>query len=272
MRLTGDLFLFLPVFMMISDFPKTGLFLFASYASAFNLYPTIDSDSLAKRFDISIGCLDALNETVKCDQTLFQMANTVDSYLWTTENLTDLCTADCIQSSQNWWSDVQDRCAMDSLAAYGKLIPAESVAGRFSDGLGIACLKSTSDVPAPGIPGNGSSSSTPSAPYSTSSAGSTGPVLGPGPFSNSSSTLKSNSSASSWCLIESQDWVGSDIIQPDCSTDSTNPSCSDPDDIAPQNERIANLYDDDLVSTDECPFTVFTKVIDTRLSFAVIAS
>ena len=260
--------------MMLRDFSKAGLFLFASYASAFNLYPTIDSDSLAKRFDISIDCLDALNETVTCDQTLFQMANTVDSYLWTTENLTDLCTADCIQSSQKWWLDVQDRCAIDTIAAYGKLIPAESVAGRFSDGLSIACLKSASDVPAPGIPGNASSSSTGSAPYSTSSAGSTGPVPGPspGPYSNSSSTLNSNSSASSWCLIESQDWVGSEIIQPDCSTDSTDSSCSDPDNVAPQNERIVNLYDEDLVSIDKCLSTLLTENTNTRLSFAVIAS
>ena len=224
--------------------------MFASSASAFNLYPTIDSDSLAKRFGISIDCLDALNETVTCDQTLFQMANTVDSYLWTPGNLTDLCTAGCIQSSQKWWFDVQDRCATDTIAAYGKLIPAESVAGRFSDGLGIACLKSASDISALGIPGNGSSSSTGSAPYPSSSASSTGPVLASGPYSNSSSTLKSSSSASSWCLIESQDWVGSDIIRPDCSPDSLDPSCSDPDNVAPQNERIANLYDDDLVSID----------------------
>ena len=248
-----DIFLGLPVVIMISDFSKTSLFMLASSAFAFNLYPTIDSDSLAKRFDISIDCLDALNETVTCDQTLFQMANTVDSYLWTTANLTDLCTADCIQSSQKWWSDVQDRCAMDTIAAYGKLIPAESVAGRFSDGLGIACLKSASDIPAPGLARDGSSSSTGSAPYSTSSASSTGPVLAPGPYSNSSSTLKSNSSASSWCLIESQDWVGSDIIRPDCSPESTDPSCSDPDNVAPQNERIANLYDDDLVRIDGYP-------------------
>ena len=193
------------------------------HAAAFNLYPSMNSDKLAKALGISTSCLNALNNTVPCDQTLFQMANEVDSYLWTTENVTDLCTTDCTKSTQNWWSNVIDECASDTLAAYGKLIPAESVAGRYADGLEIACLKS------------GSVSSKGNTTYN-------------GVWAKNLSAA-TNASSSSWCLIESQDWQGSDVIRPECTgnSNSTEPQCSDPTDVTPDNERIANLYDNDMV-------------------------
>lgn len=226
----------------------TSAFIFALRAAAFNLYPTVNPDSLAKSFGISIDCLDALNETVTCDQTLFQMSNTVDSYFWTSDNVTDLCTAACIASTANWWSDVQDRCAMDTIAAYGKMIPAESIVGRFSGGLNITCLQSdlSSSISRPYSVT--SSSPTRSVPYSNFSSASTGSA----PNSNSSSISNATSSRSSWCIIESQDWIGSDIIRPDCSTDSTDPSCLDPMNVSPENERIANLYPNEMVSKSPC--------------------
>ena len=241
---TDPLSLFLPTLNMAINILYTGAFVFALRAAAFNLYPTVNPDSLANSFGISIDCLDALNETVTCDQTLFQMSNTVDSYLWTSDNITDLCTAACIASTANWWSDVQDRCAMDTIAAYGKMIPAESIAGRFSDGLNIACLQSdlSSSISKPYSAS--SSSSTGSIPYSNFSSASTGSA----PCFNSSSISNATSSGSSWCIIESQDWIGSDIIRPDCSTDSTDPSCLDPMNVSQENERIANLYPNDMVS------------------------
>ena len=51
----------------------------------------------------------------------------------------------------------------------------------------------------------------------------------------------------SYCLIESQDWVGSDVIRPDCTTDTSDPSCADPTNVNPDNERLANLYGNDVV-------------------------
>lgn len=220
-------------------------FLFAFHAATFNLYPTVSPDNLAKSFGISIDCLDALNETVSCDQTLFQMSNTVDSYLWTTENVTDLCTPACVTSTAKWWSDVQDRCTMDNIVVYGKIIPAESIAGRFFDGLGIACLQPSSN--------SNSSAPTGSAPSSNTTSASNGSA----PYSNSSSASNMTSSGPSWCLIESQEWVGSDIIRPDCSTNSTEPSCLDPSNIDPENERIANLYSNEMVSK-RAPVQIFS--------------
>ena len=229
--------------MAISIF-YTSAILFAFSASAFNLYPTVNPDNLAKSFGIGIDCLDALNETIICEQTLFQMSSTVDSYEWTTQNLTTLCTPSCIVSAKSWWSDVQDRCETDTLTAYGKLIPAESIAGRFFDGLSIACLRPDSDFNSSLSCSNTSSVPHGSTPFSNVTSASSSPA----PYANSSQVSNSTSSGSSWCLIESQEWVGSDVIRPDCSASSTDPSCHDPLDISPENERIANLYPNDMVS------------------------
>lgn len=48
-------------------------------------------------------------------------------------------------------------------------------------------------------------------------------------------------------MIESQSWVGSDVVRPDCSTDPSDPSCTDPTNVTADNERIANLYNDTVV-------------------------
>ena len=49
------------------------------------------------------------------------------------------------------------------------------------------------------------------------------------------------------CSIESQDWMGSDVIRPDCTSDSSDPSCADPTYVGLDNERFANWYDNDVV-------------------------
>lgn len=80
------------------------------------------------------------NTTLPCDQTLFQMTSTVDNYRWASDNLTTLCTRDCFAAADDWNIDVQTRCDGDTLVAYNKIVPADSVAGRFLDGVQIACL------------------------------------------------------------------------------------------------------------------------------------
>lgn len=82
------------------------------------------------------------NTSLPCDPTLFQMVNSVDTYLWSEENVTDLCTSSCFEAAKSWNDDVQSSCFYDSLVAYDKIVPASSVAGRFSAGLNIACLTS----------------------------------------------------------------------------------------------------------------------------------
>ena len=150
------------------------------------------------------------NTTVGCDDSLFQWTVTVDDHWWEVSNLTTLCTANCTQSAQAWRSSVQQACIDDDLIIYSKLVPAASVAGRFTEGLSIACLQSNS---------------------------------------------------SDWCMIESQNWIGSDVVRPDCSVDPTNPACIDPANITADNARIANLYPDSMLCSD-----CFIQLFNLRLS------
>lgn len=69
------------------------------------------------------------------------MASSVDSYWWAADNVTSLCTADCTASAQSWDTEVQDKCKNQNIVVYGKLVPVDSVSGRYVDGLGIACLQ-----------------------------------------------------------------------------------------------------------------------------------
>lgn len=69
---------------------------------------------------------------------------------------------------------------------------------------------------------------------------------------------RQTSSVSQYCLVQSYDWVGSDIIRPDC-TDPANSNasqCVDPTDVPPENERLANLYPDDLLCS-QCFLSMF---------------
>ena len=74
----------------------------------------------------------------------------------------------------------------------------------------------------------------------------------------------------SYCLIESQDWVGSDVIRPDCTTDASDPSCADPTNVSPENERLANLYGNDVVWPHDR--SVIDFYINDEFSFAASAS
>ncbi|KAI0431904.1 hypothetical protein F5Y09DRAFT_340145 [Xylaria sp. FL1042] len=54
-----------------------------------------------------------------------------------------------------------------------------------------------------------------------------------------------------WCLTESQEWVGSDIVRADCATNPTDPTCSGNMSAIPaENMRMANLYSDELLCSD----------------------
>lgn len=73
-----------------------------------------------------------------------------------------------------------------------------------------------------------------------------------------------------YCLIESQDWVGSDVIRQDCTTDASDPSCADPTNVSPDNERLANLYGNDVVWSHDR--SVIDLYVNDEFSFAASAS
>lgn len=73
-----------------------------------------------------------------------------------------------------------------------------------------------------------------------------------------------------YCLIESQDWVGSDAIRAYCNTDASDPSCADPTNVSPDNKLLANLYDNDVVWPHDR--SVIDLYVDDEFSFAASAS
>ncbi|MAD84850.1 MAG: hypothetical protein CL912_17975 [Deltaproteobacteria bacterium] len=222
---------------------------------------------LASAFNVSLDCLEALNETVSCDADLLRMAGTVDNYLWDKDNITALCTESCLATTATWFSKVRNDCADNYINVKGRLVGPLTIPGRMLDGMNIACLTPDTNVfLLPGVNGSEITSMVTSLTNSsvvvdTSSTDSTDSTNSKREVSGLRSNpdkLRSNHkpsprqfiSSSGLCLIDSYDWIGSDIIRPDCSDSSTEPQCLDPDDVPDENRRIANLYADDLLCSD----------------------
>ncbi|KAH7077185.1 peptidoglycan-binding protein [Paraphoma chrysanthemicola] len=212
----------------------------------FNLYPSIPADPFSVALNISSSCLMALNATVNCDQDLFSMAGNADGFFWSDENATALCTSACQSSAASWWYTCADACANDQLKAYGKIYPVQTVPGRFLDGLNMVCVTANTDL--------------------NTDVGINGTITDETWIGNSTTLSASGealvsrqaSSESQYCLVQSYDWVGVDIIRPDC-TDHANSNvsqCLDPTDVPPENERLANLYSDDVLCS-QCFLNMF---------------
>lgn len=237
-----------------------------------SLYPAVDSVLLAKAFNVSLGCLEALNETVSCDATLLRMAGSFDDYLWDKDNVTALCATDCVSTTTKWFSDVSTACLGNYMNVNARFVPPYTIPGRVLDGMNIACLTPDTDVSRlAGVNGTEitststwiSNSTVPidtTVPSPTSSTGSKRALddektylagVDFGPVHDEVTRATSGSSGSGYCLIDSYDWVGSDIIRPDCSDSaSSDPQCLDPTDVPDENERIANLYSNDVLCSN----------------------
>ena len=60
------------------------------------------------------------------------------------------------------------------------------------------------------------------------------------------------------------------MIRPDCTTDASDPSCADPTNVSPENERLANLYGNDVVWVHAR--SVIDFYVDDKISYAASAS
>ncbi|THY54577.1 hypothetical protein D6C97_05682 [Aureobasidium pullulans] len=101
-------------------------------------------------------------------RTIQLMAVSFDNYYWEDDNITDVCDGNCTLQARDWdlgvslaCGDGEQDCSLYSLipqrhenatdmlaewiSAYGKLVPADSISGRFVDGLNTVCLGSTTD-------------------------------------------------------------------------------------------------------------------------------
>ena len=70
------------------------------------------------------------------------MAGQFDNYYWENDNITDLCGTGCQPDANTWHWAVQDACDGQTITAYGKLLPAESISGRYLDAMNHLCLAS----------------------------------------------------------------------------------------------------------------------------------
>lgn len=57
-------------------------------------------------------------------------------------------------------------------------------------------------------------------------------------------------SAKQWCLIESYEWTGSDVIQIDCEAFPEDPWCLNRADFSANQSRMSTLYDDELLCSE----------------------
>jgi hypothetical protein len=75
------------------------------------------------------------------------MAGQIDNYFWSVENVTSLCTSDCVDDTSTWVGNVGDACVGQTFSVGGKLVPVDSVALRYVEGITMACLKSEYVLP-----------------------------------------------------------------------------------------------------------------------------
>ncbi|OHE97574.1 LysM domain-containing protein [Colletotrichum orchidophilum] len=74
--------------------------------------------------------------------------------------------------------------------------------------------------------------------------------------------LESRSENYTYCLTESQEWVGADVLRVDCDANPSDPTCGgNSTDIPEANVRLANLYEDDILCSD-----CFINQLYTRLT------
>ncbi|RMZ84792.1 hypothetical protein DV737_g978, partial [Chaetothyriales sp. CBS 132003] len=63
-----------------------------------------------------------------------------------------------------------------------------------------------------------------------------------------------------WCLTESLNWQGSDIVRPDCSLTPSDPQCQNATNVDADNQRLANLYGNDILCS-----SCFVQMLQARV-------
>lgn len=65
--------------------------------------------------------------------------NNFDNYLWSSDNLTDLCGDNCWGSVGSWSTNVENVCGDETVVIYGKRVDVASIPGRYYDGVNTVC-------------------------------------------------------------------------------------------------------------------------------------
>ncbi|KAK0117167.1 hypothetical protein ONS96_013000 [Cadophora gregata f. sp. sojae] len=223
--------------------------------TSFNMFPVIGAAGLAANIGWTRDCVVAMNATLNCDPTLYRMAGQIDMYYWSQDNLTALCTDSCVSDSSIWVGNVGDACGGQTYNVGGKLAPVDTVALRYVEGITMACLKANN------LPFNYTSNSTSNDQSLTgdflgdpntgvqTNATTGNPLYDPhdvAPSSNDTLPVLNITDPAyydqgpAWCYLESQNWIGVDVDEPDCTANPSNVFCTDPSAMT----RMANLYYD----------------------------
>ncbi|TGJ83729.1 hypothetical protein E0Z10_g5023 [Xylaria hypoxylon] len=229
----------------------------AQDTSSFTMFPIVGLQGLAEQLGWTQSCVTAMNATLTCDSDLYRMAGQIDNYFWSMENITSLCTSACVDDSSTWVGSVGDACGGQTFSVGGKLVPVDSVALRYVEGITMACLKSddlplvyTSDPLANEAALVQDDLSNPNSTSQTNAT--TGePLYDPhvvappsngedNPYGPDNITDPAYYQEPTWCFLESQSWTGVDVEPPNCASDPTNTFCTDPSSM----NRMANLYYD----------------------------
>ncbi|RAK98437.1 carbohydrate-binding module family 18 protein [Aspergillus ibericus CBS 121593] len=115
-------------------------------SSSFRLYDAFEASYLGDALGLSSQCMQALNSTIDCDKkTATKAASGPDSYAWTTQNLTNLCTSECQASLTAWLSAVDTQCEGETMISTGGVMTlAKLTPTMWKDGYDLVCLQSSS--------------------------------------------------------------------------------------------------------------------------------
>ncbi|KAL8705754.1 MAG: hypothetical protein Q9201_001149 [Fulgogasparrea decipioides] len=153
------------------------------------------------------------------------MTGQLDLYYWDRDNITELCTRDCTQSASDWLQGVNDVCDGQTITIDSKIVPVESVADRYADGIGLACL---TDNQLPILLSFNQTPEVDPTPTDSPFPITTGPS-NPNPSGGNDVPFRDRYSTFNYCFLEAQNWVGVDIVPADCGADPTNILCTDPE-------------------------------------------
>jgi hypothetical protein len=92
---------------------------------------------------VTIAETNSRNSTLRCDAYNIVNALDVDDYLWSSQNLTDLCTTTCTGDLKSWLTRVEGACAGQTIPVAGKEAYATYFPLRYINGYDTACLKSS---------------------------------------------------------------------------------------------------------------------------------
>ncbi|KGO42419.1 hypothetical protein PEX1_056720 [Penicillium expansum] len=114
-------------------------------AADFALYENYDEDALIAGLALSSTCLAALNTTVTCNETAVGLlGHGADIHFWTTTDVNNLCTTDCVSSLSSWKDNVATVCAEETTIQGNVVVKARALPLTFTYNSDLVCMQDSS--------------------------------------------------------------------------------------------------------------------------------